>query len=125
MDKKVADKICSKETMSECWKLLDSFYSRPWQFAQDLLTDISAFRMIQYTDYERLFEYYVLLQTNIKEARKAGLLNVLLGRIPVCRIKGCALAHSSLLHDGLQNEEVMMVSASAGMEGGPRTELRC
>jgi hypothetical protein len=27
MDKKVADKIQSEETMAECWRLLDSFYS--------------------------------------------------------------------------------------------------
>ncbi len=43
MDKKVADKIRSNETMAECWKLLDSFYSRPWQLVPDLLADISAF----------------------------------------------------------------------------------
>jgi hypothetical protein len=58
--------------------LLDSFYNRPAQFAQDLLANNSAFKKIQYRDYENLCKYYVLLRTNIKEAKRAGLLSVLL-----------------------------------------------
>jgi hypothetical protein len=55
----------------------------PAQFAQDLLKDISAFKKIQCNDYERLFDCYVLLWTNIKEARKAGLLSVLLTSVNI------------------------------------------
>jgi hypothetical protein len=42
---------------------------------------ISAFKKIKYTDYKKLFEYYVHLRTNIKEAKRAGLLNVLLNTV--------------------------------------------
>jgi hypothetical protein len=61
MDKKVTDKILREESMAECQRLLDSFYCCPAQFTQDLLAEIIAFRKIQYSDYKRLFEYYVLL----------------------------------------------------------------
>jgi hypothetical protein len=84
MEKKVADKIRSEETMAQCWRLLDStmlLYNGMTQFAQDLLADISVLKKIQYTDYKRLFEDYLLLRTIIKEAKKAVLLSVLL--IPV------------------------------------------
>jgi hypothetical protein len=63
LDKKVVDRRRSKETMAEFWRLLDSFYNRPAELAQDLLTEISAFKKIQYYNYERLLEYYVLLRT--------------------------------------------------------------
>jgi hypothetical protein len=64
MDKKVADRIRSEETMGECWRLLDSFYNRPAQFAQNLLNDASSFKKMLSTEYEKLREYYVLLRTN-------------------------------------------------------------
>jgi hypothetical protein len=64
-------------------RMLDSFYDRPAQFAQDLLADVSTFKKKQYTDYERLLEYYVLLRTNIKEARNARLLSILLTPVNV------------------------------------------
>jgi hypothetical protein len=41
-----------------------------------------------------------------------------LGKVPISGIRGCELAHSSLLHNILQDEEVMMLSTSAGMGGG-------
>jgi hypothetical protein len=85
MDKKVADRIRSAETMAAYWRMLDLFFDQPGQFAQYLLADVSMFKKIhvQYTDYERLLEYYVLLQANIKEVRNAGLLNILLSAVNV------------------------------------------
>ncbi len=48
------------------------------------------------------------------------------GKVASCGIKGCALAHSSLLLDGLQNEDVMMmVSTSTRIAGGQESVLRC
>jgi hypothetical protein len=48
-----------------------------------------------------------------------------LGKMSVCRVKGYGFAHSPLLHDVLQNEEVMVLSASFRKEEEKKTELRC
>jgi hypothetical protein len=79
LDKKVADPLCCEETMAGCWRALDPFYNRPTQYAQDLMSEITASKRIQYSEYERLYEYYALLRGNITEAKKANL-EVLLTR---------------------------------------------
>ncbi len=58
--------------------MLDPFYSRPTQYAQDLMSEITATRKIQHSEYEKLFEYYALIRGNITEARKANLMEALL-----------------------------------------------
>ncbi len=78
LEKKVADRLRCEETMAGCWRVLDPFYSRPTQFAQDLMSEITATKRIQYSEYERLFEYYALLSGNITEAKKANLMEALL-----------------------------------------------
>jgi hypothetical protein len=72
LDKKVADRLRCEETMAGCWRVWDPFYSRPTQYAQDLMSEITATKTIQYSEYERLFEYYALLRGNITEAKKAN-----------------------------------------------------
>ncbi len=57
---------------------MDPFYSRPTQYAQDLMSEITATKRIQHSEYERLFEYYALLRGNITEARNANLMEALL-----------------------------------------------
>ncbi len=57
---------------------MDPFYSRPTQYAQDLISEITATRKIQHSEYEKLFEYYALIRGNITEARKANLEETLL-----------------------------------------------
>ncbi len=47
LEKKVADRLRCKETMAGCWRVLDPFYSRPTQYTQDLMSDITATRKIQ------------------------------------------------------------------------------
>jgi len=64
--------------MAGCWRVLDPFYSRPTQYAQDLMSEITATRKIQHSEYEKLFEYYALIRGNITEARKANLEETLL-----------------------------------------------
>jgi hypothetical protein len=64
--------------MAGCWRVLDPFYSRPTQYAQDLMSEIPATKRIKYSEYERLFEYYALLRGNITEAKKANLIEALL-----------------------------------------------
>ncbi len=59
-------------------RVLDPFYSRPTQYVQDLMSEITATRKIQYSKYERLYEYYALIQGHIMEARKANLEETLL-----------------------------------------------
>ncbi len=78
LDKKVSDRLRCEETMAGCWRVLDPFYSRPTQYAQDLMSEITATKRIQYSEYERLFEYYTLLRGNITEAKKANLMEALL-----------------------------------------------
>jgi hypothetical protein len=78
LEKKVADRLRCEETMAGCWRVLDPFYSRPTQFAQDLMSEITATKRIQFSEYEKLFEYYALLRANIKEAKKANLMEALL-----------------------------------------------
>jgi hypothetical protein len=56
--------------MAGCWRVLDPFYSQPTQFAQDLMSEITATKRIQYSEYERLFEYYALLCGNIRRPRR-------------------------------------------------------
>ncbi len=48
-----------------------------------------------------------------------------LGKVDSCNVRGCGRAHSSLLHDVLQNEEVLMVSALPGRVSEPEAILRC
>jgi hypothetical protein len=57
---------------------LDPFYSRSTQYEQDLMSKITANKRIQYSEYERLFEYYALLRGNITEAKNANLMEALL-----------------------------------------------
>jgi hypothetical protein len=78
VDKKVADMLRCEVTMAGCWRLLDPFFSRPTQFAQDLLTEITDTKRIQFAEYEKLLDYYVLLRTHITEAKKANMIEVLL-----------------------------------------------
>jgi hypothetical protein len=78
LEKKVADRLRCEETMAGCWRVLDPFYSRPTQFAQDLMSEITAIKRIQYSKYERLFDNYALLRGNITEAKKANLVEALL-----------------------------------------------
>jgi hypothetical protein len=78
LEKKVASPLRCEETMAGCWRVLDPFYSRPTQFAQDLMAEITATKKIQFAEYEKLLEYYALLRANITEAKKANLMEALL-----------------------------------------------
>ncbi len=42
-----------------------------------------------------------------------------------CNVRGCGRGHNYLLHDVLQNEEVMMVRALPGRTSEPESSLRC
>jgi hypothetical protein len=48
-----------------------------------------------------------------------------LGKVDNCNVRGCGRAHNYLLHDVLQNEEVLMVSALPGRVSQPESVLRC
>ena len=50
LEKRVADRLRCEETMAGCWRVLDPFYSRPTQFAQDLMLEITATKRIQYSE---------------------------------------------------------------------------
>jgi hypothetical protein len=78
LEKKVVDRLRCEQTMTGCWRVLDPFYSRPTQFAQDLMSETTATKRIQYSEYEKLFEYNALLRGNITETKKANLMEALL-----------------------------------------------
>ncbi len=48
-----------------------------------------------------------------------------LGKVSNCNVRGCGRGHNYLLHDVLQNKEVMMVSALPGRTSEPESSLRC
>jgi hypothetical protein len=48
-----------------------------------------------------------------------------LGKVSNCNVRGCGRGHNYLLHDVLQNKEVMMVSALPRRVNGPESALRC
>ncbi len=48
-----------------------------------------------------------------------------LGKVSNCNVRGCGRGHNYLLHDVLQNEEVMMVSALPRRTCGLESSLRC
>jgi hypothetical protein len=87
LEKKVADRLRCEETMAGCWRVLDPFYSRPTQFAQDLMSEVTATKRIQYSEYERLFKYYALLRGNITEAKKASFMELLLMQANIALIE--------------------------------------
>ncbi len=56
--------------MAACWRVLDPFYSRPTQYAQDLMSEITATKTIPYSEYERLFEYYAPCMATLRRPRR-------------------------------------------------------
>jgi hypothetical protein len=64
--------------MVDCWRVLNGFFNRPRQFAEDLMAEITAIKKIQVSEYERLFEYYIFLWVSIREAKRADLFIMLL-----------------------------------------------
>jgi predicted GTPase len=66
------------ETIAAAWAMLDMFYDNPLAFVKDLMQEIGALGMIKEDDNECTMNYYVLLQSLIAEAEKAGLLRILL-----------------------------------------------
>jgi hypothetical protein len=73
--------------MAGCWRLPDPFYSRPKQFAQDLVAEIAATKRMQFAEYEKLLEYYVLMRTSITEPKKANMIEVLLTQVNMALIE--------------------------------------
>ena len=85
--------------MAGCWRVLDPFYSRPTQYVQDLMAEITATRKIQYSEYERLYEYYALIRGHITEARKANLEETLLTQANIALMeKNGGIARQSMPH---------------------------
>jgi hypothetical protein len=115
VDKKVADRLRCEETMAGCWRLLDPFYSRPAQFAQDLLVEITATKRMQFTEYEKLFDY-VLLRTNIMGARKRNLLEVLLTQVNIGLIEQALPAREVEIWRGRQAKYARHHHAEAFVE---------
>jgi hypothetical protein len=78
MKKEMADRIRQEETVEGCCEMLGKFYHRPMKAAEDLVAEITAFKKMRGTEYDRLFEYYTTLRTRIGEAEREGLSYLLL-----------------------------------------------
>jgi hypothetical protein len=59
LEKKVADRLRCEETMAGCWRVLDPFYSRPTQYAQDLMSEITATRKIQHSSTRSCLSFWL------------------------------------------------------------------
>jgi hypothetical protein len=102
----VADRIRSKETMADCWETSDKLYYRPPELVKGLMAEITAFKKMQDTEYERLHEYYVALRVRIREAEREGFLSLLL------KPKNLTLIESSL-----PTRELKLWGIARGKEG--------
>jgi hypothetical protein len=71
LPERVAARIRRAESMPVAWAILDTFYNDPVQFARDLMQDIQAVQKIRENEFEKLLEYYILLQGHIAEGDKA------------------------------------------------------
>jgi hypothetical protein len=71
LPERVAARVRRAESMPAAWAILDTFYDHPVQFARDLMQDIQVVQKIREHEFERLLEYYILLQGHIAEADKA------------------------------------------------------
>jgi len=80
LPEKIAARLKSAETMEIAWMRLDAWFKDEGAFIKDLMPDIKNLSPIKDRDNEHLMDYYVMLQSHIKEARNADLLGML--RIP-------------------------------------------
>jgi hypothetical protein len=71
MIKKIGDPICWKETMMVAWAMLFVYYSDPVQFAKDLMQAVHMITKMRDKEFDKLLNYYILLQDNIDKAGKA------------------------------------------------------
>jgi hypothetical protein len=58
--------------MAAAWLVLDTLFDDPLQFTKDLMGDILAYAKMKDYEYEKLFDYYSMLQYTIDEADKAN-----------------------------------------------------
>jgi hypothetical protein len=71
MHEKIGDRLKRAESMAAAWIVLDTLYDDPLQFARDLMVEFQAYPKIKDQEFERLFDYYYMVQYTIDEADKA------------------------------------------------------
>jgi hypothetical protein len=71
MHEKIRDRLTKAEPMAAAWNVLDTLYDDPLQFTRDLMGDIQAYAKIKDHEFEKLLDYYSMLQHTIDEADKA------------------------------------------------------
>jgi hypothetical protein len=72
LHEKTADRLKRAESMAAAWVVLDTLFDDPLQFTKDLMGDILAYAKMKDYEYEKLFDYYSMLQYTIDEADKAN-----------------------------------------------------
>jgi hypothetical protein len=76
MIKKIEDPICWKEAMTVAWAMLFVYYSDHEQFANDLMQAVQMITKMRDQEFDKLLNYYILLQDNIDKAGKAEQQNI-------------------------------------------------
>ncbi len=101
LEKKVADRLRCEETMAGCWRVLDPFFSRPTQFAQDECGEEHAPTACalfnnkspeERLDIVRKRELCILCFRHLDTKRCWSL-----GKVDSHGVRGCARAHNALL----------------------------
>jgi hypothetical protein len=72
LHEKTADRLKRAESMAAAWGVLDTLFDDPLQFTKDMMGDILVYAKIKDHEYEKLFDYYSMLQYTIDEADKAN-----------------------------------------------------
>jgi hypothetical protein len=78
LHEKTADRLKRAESMAAAWLVLDTLFDDPLQFTKDLMGDILAYAKMKDYEYEKLFDYYSMVQYTIDEADKANRGNMFL-----------------------------------------------
>jgi hypothetical protein len=78
LPEKIAVRIRKVESMETAWRRLDALFKDETAFIKNLMQEIWNVSVIKDGDDERLMYYYVLLQSHIEEACRAGLEEMLL-----------------------------------------------
>ncbi len=72
LHEKTADRLKRAESIVAAWGILDTLFDDPLQFTKDLIGDILVCVKIKDHEYEKLFDYYSMLQYTSDEADKAN-----------------------------------------------------
>jgi hypothetical protein len=81
-----------------------------------LVAEIASTKRMQFAEYEKLLEYYVLMPTNITEPKKANMMKVLLTQVNMVLIEQPLPAREMEISRGHQEKYALRHHADAFVE---------